>query len=404
MDLIRKKEIIMATINEVKQQVYALAEQNIDLYNHICDEIFKHPELGGEEFYSSQFLVDEMKKRGFRVQYPYGGLATAFRCEIGEGHPKIAFLAEYDALPGYGPNRDQNGHACGHNWIAASTFGAADVLAQLKEHFKGTIVYIGTPAEESTGGKVDLVNAGCFNDIDAAFQMHLTSGKTLLNGSGLAIDSLEFTFEGKAAHASGRPWDGINALDAAYLMINGINALRQHVTPDTRIHGIIADGGAAPNIVPAHAVYKVFTRAADRDYLNTVTQKVINCAKGAELMTGAKMSYRFYENSFDNLVCNPVLVKQMAKNLDAIGYTNYTTEIPPLTGSTDLGNVSRVTPTCYVDIDVGNTDNCNCHDEAFLVHCNDELAYKTNLTAIKAMAACALDVFMDAELLASLKK
>ena len=394
----------MATINEVKQQVYALAEQNIDLYNHICDEIFKHPELGGEEFYSSQFLVDEMKKRGFRVQYPYGGLATAFRCEIGEGHPKIAFLAEYDALPGYGPERNQNGHACGHNWIAASAFGAADVLAQVKEHFNGTIVYIGTPAEEGTGGKVDLVNAGCFEDIDAAFQMHLTSGSTQLNGSSLAIDSLEFTFEGKAAHAAGAPWDGINALDAAYLMINGINALRQHVTPDTRIHGIIEDGGAAPNIVPAHAVYKVFCRAADRDYLNTVTEKVINCAKGAELMTGAKMSYRFYENSFDNLNCNPVLVEQMAKNLEAIGYTTFGKDKQAPSGSTDLGNVSRVVPTCYVSLDVENTDGSSCHNEAFLAHVDGELAYKANLTAIKAMAACALDVFMDAELLASIAK
>lgn len=386
-------------INELKNKAFALAEENIDLYNHICDEIFKHPEMGNEEYYSSKFLVTEMEKRGFRVQYPYGGLDTAFRCEIGEGSPKIAFLAEYDALPGYGPNKDQPGHACGHNWIAACTFGAADVLAQLKEHFNGTIVYIGTPAEEGTGGKVDLVNAGCFEDIDAAFQMHLTGAeKTELNGSSLAIDSLEFTFEGKATHAAGAPWDGINALDAAYLMINGINALRQHVKPDTRIHGIIAEGGMAPNIVPNHAVYKVFCRAADRDYLNTVTQKVINCAKGAELMTGATMSYRYYENSFDNLNCNPVLVEVMANNLTAMGYTNFGKEKKEPSGSTDLGNVSRVVPTCYVSLNVENTDGSTCHNEAFLAHVNGELAYKANLTAIKAMAASAIDVLLNEEI------
>lgn len=386
-------------INELKNKAFALAEENIDLYNHICDEIFKHPEMGNEEYYSSRFLVEEMEKRGFRVQYTYGGLDTAFRCEIGEGSPKIAFLAEYDALPGYGPNKDQPGHACGHNWIAACTFGAADVLAQLNEHFNGTIVYIGTPAEEGTGGKVDLVNAGCFEDIDAAFQMHLTGAeKTELNGSSLAIDSLEFTFEGKAAHAAGAPWDGINALDAAYLMINGINALRQHVKPDTRIHGIIAEGGMAPNIVPNHAVYKVFCRAADRDYLNTVTQKVINCAKGAELMTGATMSYRYYENSFDNLNCNPVLVEVMANNLTAMGYTNFNKEKKEPSGSTDLGNVSRVVPTCYVSLNVENTDGSTCHNEAFLAHVNGELAYKANLTAIKAMAASAIDVLMNEEI------
>ena len=392
-------------INELKNKAFALAEENIDLYNHICDEIFRHPEMGNEEYYSSKFLVTEMEKRGFRVQYPYGGLDTAFRCEIGEGSPKIAFLAEYDALPGYGPNKDQPGHACGHNWIAACTFGAADVLAQLKEHFNGTIVYIGTPAEEGTGGKVDLVNVGCFDDIDAAFQMHLTgSEKTELNGSSLAIDSLEFTFEGKAAHAAGAPWDGINALDAAYLMINGINALRQHVKPDTRIHGIIAEGGMAPNIVPNHAVYKVFCRAADRDYLNTVTQKVINCAKGAELMTGATMSYRYYENSFDNLNCNPVLVEVMANNLTAMGYTNFNKEKKEPSGSTDLGNVSRVVPTCYVSLNVENTDGSTCHNEAFLAHVNGELAYKANLTAIKAMAASAIDVLMNEEIRNAISK
>lgn len=392
-------------INELKNKAFALAEENIDLYNHICDEIFKHPEMGNEEYYSSKFLVTEMEKRGFRVQYPYGGLDTAFRCEIGEGSPKIAFLAEYDALPGYGPNKDQPGHACGHNWIAACTFGAADVLAQLKEHFNGTIVYIGTPAEEGTGGKVDLVNAGCFEDIDAAFQMHLTGAeKTELNGSSLAIDSLEFTFEGKAAHAAGAPWDGINALDAAYLMINGINALRQHVKPDTRIHGIIAEGGMAPNIVPNHAVYKVFCRAADRDYLNTVTQKVINCAKGAELMTGAKMSYRYYENSFDNLNCNPVLVEVMANNLTAMGYTNFGKEKKEPSGSTDLGNVSRAVPTCYVSLNVENTDGSTCHNEAFLAHVNGELAYKANLTAIKAMAASAIDVLLNEEIRKAIAK
>lgn len=394
----------MSNIQEVKQQAYRLAEENIALYNHICDEIFHHPELGNQEFYSSRFLVAEMEKRGFRVQYPYGGLDTAFRCEIGEGHPKVAFLAEYDALPGYGPNKNENGHACGHNWIAACTFGAADVLARLTEHFEGTIVYIGTPAEEGTGGKADLVKAGCFDDIDAAFQMHLTSGTTELNGRSLAIDSLEFTFEGVAAHAAGNPWKGVNALDASYLLFTGINALRQHITPDARIHGIIEEGGVAPNIVPSHCVCKFFVRAADRDYLNSLTEKVINCARGAELMTGAKMSYRYFENSFDDLRCNPVLVDCMAHNLDDIGYTTYNKEEKAPSGSTDLGNVSRVVPTCYVSLDVENTDGSACHEEPFLCHVNSELAYTANLRAVKAMAATALDVLMNAEVRQAIAK
>lgn len=377
-------------INTLKQKAFAIAEENIGLYDHICDEIFRHPELGNKEFYSSKFLVEEMEKRGFRVQYPYGGLETAFRCEIGSGSPRVAFLAEYDALPGYGPNKDQNGHACGHNWIAACTFGAADVLAHLTEYFDGTIVYIGTPAEETVGGKIDLVNAGCFNDIDAVFQMHLTSGETQLNNRTLAMDSIEFTFEGVAAHAAGNPWKGVNALDAAYLTFTGINALRQHVTPDTRIHGIIEEGGVAPNIVPSHSVCKFYIRAASREYLNTLTEKVINCARGAELMTGAKMSWRFFENPYDDLRCNPELVELMAANLDTLGVP-YNKELKAPGGSSDLGNVSHVCPTCYVSMDVGNTDGSACHEEPFLTHVNSGEAYDKNLKAVKAMAATALD-------------
>ena len=133
-------------LKALKELAYKAAEENIGLYNNVCNEIFTHPELGNREHYSSAFLTSEMEKLGFRVQYPYSGLETAFRCEIGSGSPKVAFLAEYDALPGYGPNNDQNGHACGHNWIAACTFGAADVLRRISEHFDGTVVFIGTPA------------------------------------------------------------------------------------------------------------------------------------------------------------------------------------------------------------------------------------------------------------------
>ena len=393
----------MSNIHDLKLQAYELAEQNIKLYDNICDVIFNHPELGSEEYFSSQFLVDEMKKRGFRVTAPYGGVETAFRCEVGEGHPKVAFLAEYDALPGYGPNKDQNGHACGHNWIAACTFGAADVLAQLKEHFDGTIVYIGTPAEETVGGKVDLVKAGAFDDIDAVFQMHLTTGETELNSRSLAIDSVEFTFEGVASHAAGAPWKGVNALDAAYLTFTGINALRQHITPDARIHGIIEEGGVAPNIVPNHTVAKFFVRAADREYLNELTQKVINCAKGAELMTGAKMSWRYFENSFDDLKNNQLLVDKMAANLDELGVP-YNKELKAPSGSSDLGNVSHICPTCYVSMDVGNEDGSSCHEEAFLQYVNSELAYDKILKAVKAMSATALDVLLDKSLQKAIKK
>lgn len=384
------------TIQELKQGVFRLAEENKAVYEEISTELYEHPELSGQEMESSAYLVRKMQERGFRVQYPYGGIATAFRCEIGEGHPKVAFLAEYDALPGYGPGKDQPAHACGHNWIAASTFGAADVLAKVSEHFSGTIVYLGTPAEETIGGKIDLVHAGCFEDIDAVFQMHLQGGAmSELNSSSLALDSVEFSFEGKAAHGAANPWDGINALDAVNLTFAGINALRQHVTPDVRMHGIVSEGGLAPNIVPAHAAAKFYIRAASRDYLNDLTQKVIRIAKGAELMTGAIMSYRFFENPFDDLRCDETLTACVAEGMHLVGAEPYNTAFSGSTGSTDIGNVSQVCPTNYVAMGLGNTDGSDIHQADFLAQVNGPLAYDKLQKAIKAMAAAALDVFAD---------
>ena len=180
------------------------------------------------------------------------------------------------------------------------TFGAAVVLGRIADELGCRALWIGTPAEETIGGKIDLVRAGAFEGVDLVLQMHL-GAHTELYAHSQAMDSIEFTFEGRAAHAAAAPERGINALDACNLTFAGVNCLRQHVTPDVRMHGIISEGGVAPNIVPSHCVVKFYVRAAHRSYLDTVTEKVINIARGAELMTGAKMSYRFFENPFDEL-------------------------------------------------------------------------------------------------------
>lgn len=280
-------------IKNIKKRAYDIENELGTEIEEVCDFIFNNPELGEEEYISSKYLVDKMKEYGFDTTYPYCNLDTAFRAELGDNDgPTIAFLAEYDALPGYGENKEA-GHACGHNWIAASTLGACIVLSKLKEDFKGKIVLIGTPAEETTGGKCDLVKAGAFDDIDICYQMHIEAFNNI-NCRALAIDSLEFSFEGVAAHAASHPHMGVNALDAVQLTYAGINALRQHVKSDVRIHGIVSNGGEAPNIVPEKAACKFFVRASERSYLNEVTKKVINCAKGAELMTGAKLTYRYF--------------------------------------------------------------------------------------------------------------
>ena len=379
---------------QLKARVFALADEMQPLFEEVCDAVFRHPELGLAETWSSDYLVRMIADQGFSVQKPYCELETAFRAEKGKGGPKIAFLAEYDALPGYGPAKDQTGHACGHNWIAASSFGAAAVLGRLADELGCTAVWIGTPAEETVGGKVDLVRAGAFDDVDLVLQMHL-GDRTELRPHFLAMDSVEFTFEGVATHASNTPERGVNALDACNLTFCGINALRQHITPDARIHGIITQGGVAPNITPSHCVARFYVRAARRDYLNGLTEKVINCARGAELMTGAKMSYRYFENPFDDLNNCAPLLPVMEANLRAAGVEEFRDPEPNSAGSSDIGNVSHVCPTLYIPMETGNTDGSCCHDEAFLAHVNGPEAYRALNRGVKGMAATAVDALCD---------
>ena len=181
------------------------------------------------------------------------------------------------------------------------------------------------------------MRAGAFDDVDLVLQMHL-GDRTELHPHFLAMDSIEFTFEGVATHASNTPERGVNALDACNLTFCGINALRQHITPDARIHGIITQGGVAPNITPSHCVARFYVRAARREYLNSLTEKVINCARGAELMTGAKMSYRYFENPFDDLNNCAPLLPRMEANLRAAGVEEFRDPEPNSAGSSDIGN------------------------------------------------------------------
>ena len=382
-------------IAELKELLYQAEEEISELGERVSHEIFAHPELGDEEFYSADYLTGEMKKLGFEIAYPYCGVPTAFRCEYGDKEgPKVAFVAEYDALPGYGPNHDQNGHACGHNWIAGSTVQAAAALARIKDHFKGKVVLIGTPAEETCGRKIDIAAKGGFDDIDAAFQIHLGSYNAV-ECVALACTDVTFTFHGKATHASSSPEEGINALDACNLTFMGVNALRQHVTSDVRIHGIIKEGGRACNIVPDRCEMQYFIRAANKDYLETVIQKVINCAKGAELMTGARLEWKRCPNTFYDYKRIPALQSKFRENMEAQGVSGFETESIYHSGSTDIGNVSYSCPTAYGYLGTKDFSPAEVHDAAFLdVACSDFSDRLIHIGA-RAMAATALDVLCD---------
>lgn len=374
--------------NDLLESAYDALEERIWAIN---EDIFAHPELSFEEHHAAELLADTAESLGFAVERRYAGFDTAFRAVYGSGKPVVAFLAEYDALPGYGPER-KPAHACGHSWIAATSFGAAAVTMELLKQMPGTVMLYGTPAEETTGPKVNLVRQGCFDGVDAVFQMHLSGNKTALRPQALALDPIGVTFKGKAAHAASAPQNGINALDACNLTFCGVNALRQHVTPDVRMHGIITEGGTAPNIVPALCSMRWYLRAADRGYLNGLREKFINCLRGAALMTGAEMEWQLFENSFDDIVNDDHLLALMEKNLVDLGEVDLDRSIPAPFGSSDIGNVSHVVPTVYVSYWAGNDDGADIHDERFLQHVTSDATHQRIRTAVLAMARSAADV------------
>lgn len=351
----------------------------------ICEYIYNHAELGNEEFESSQYLVRVLKENGFKVQYPYFDIPTSFSAEYKKGAgKKIAFLPEYDALPGYGENKDEVKHACGHNWISATCVGAALLLKD--SDFDGTIVVIGTPAEETTGVKCELVDKGAFDDIDGVIQMHL-GAENNIDVKTLAMDSYEFNFNGVASHAAAYPELGVNALDAVNLMFAGVNALRQHMKSDARVAGIITNGGEACNIVPDHCSCRFYIRAKEKSYVKQLTEKILNCAKGACLMTGCTVDYHTFENSYDNLVYDPELKNLLKKNLNL----NFVLNDEEASGSSDIGNVSQVCPTVYCEIETGANPKVYAHNESFLEYVHGENALDTLKKATIAMAQTALE-------------
>jgi len=395
------KDAIMNT-EEKKKTAKKIAEASRRKFEQISDYIFKHPECGGNEYQSAEYLVELMRKEGFKVTYPFGSESTAFRAEKENGAgPTICFLAEYDALPGYGDDGGP-GHACGHNWIAASSAGAVITLSEMIDEVLGKIVLIGTPAEETYNGKVNMIKDGCFDDIDIVIESHLEM-ETEITMTSLAMDAVEFDFKGKAVHASQYPHEGINALDAVLLTYAGVNSLRQHVLPDVRIHGIISEGGKAPNIIPDKAVCQFYVRGKDRAYLNTVTEKVIDCAKGAALMTGAELTHRMMEAPVDNIVTIPILVNLAEENLrnNEFVQVHRTKDIMP--GSTDIGNVSNMLPTLYMEIGLDADQPFSVHTQTAMEYANSKYAYKKLNQIIKSMCGIAIDLFDKPELVEKAK-
>lgn len=312
----------------------------------MSDYLFHHPELGDQEFNSMKLLTNFLQEHQFNVEKGIVGRETAFKAtyDSQKDGPTIAYLAEYDALPGVG-------HGCGHNMIGTMSVGAGVLLSKVIDEIGGRVVVLGTPAEETNGAKVPMAEQGIFDDIDAAMILH-PSDESYESGDSLAMDALQFTYRGKTSHAAASPEKGINALNGVIELFNGINALRQHVTSDVRMHGIITEGGVAANVVPDKAVAQFYIRAKDRNNLNNVVEKVMNIAQGASLVTGATVEIENYELSYDNMITNQTLSQLFTKNLGAAGVQKVH-KAKLSSGSIDMGNVSQVVPAIhpYIGLD-----------------------------------------------------
>ena len=323
---------------KVQDGVESQRRQLIQLSLNIHD----NPELGFKEEKASAWLTSYLGNSGFHVERGIAGLATAFRATYGEVSPRIALLAEYDALP-------KIGHGCGHNIIGVSAVGAAVASKSIIDQLGGSIVVLGTPGEEVFGGKIDMVKAGIFKEIDVAMIVHPNT-RNMPTEDALACSSLEAEFFGRAAHAAGQPHRGINALDAMILAFTSINSLRQHIRGDARIHGIITDGGEAPNIVPAHSAAVFLVRALDDDYLAELKNKVLNCFTGASVASGARLEYRWRDRTYAPMKNNMTLAGLFKQNLESLGRKVEAFDPHFGLGSTDMGNVSQVVPSIHATV------------------------------------------------------
>lgn len=380
----------------MKNHINEAIEQSRQQFYKISQYIGSNPELGHEEFKASKALTDELKSHNFSVSVGTCGLPTAFEAVFDSGieGPSIGLMAEYDALP-------EIGHACGHHLIGTMSIAAAIGLSKVLKHTGGKVYVYGTPAEETRGGKVTMAEQGVFDHLDVALMAH-PYYQHEKSGASLAMDAIQFEFFGKAAHAASSPHEGINALDAVIQTFNSINALRQHVKSDVRIHGIIPEGGKAANVVPDHAIAQFYVRANSRSYVNEVVEKVKACAKGAALATGARLETSFYELSYDDLITNETLSTVFTNNLIDLGIVPNEIHDKGDGGSLDMGNVSQVCPSIHPYIKICDQPFA-CHTIEFRDAAMTEPAFEGMILGAKTLAYTAYDVLTNKNLLQQIK-
>lgn len=374
-----------------KKQACASIDALAEVLINASHEIHANPELNFKEHHAHDLLTSVLESNGLETQRAAYGLDTAFEARAGSQGPVIAVLCEYDALPDIG-------HACGHNIIATAGLGAGLVLAPLAEQLGGQLRVLGTPAEEGGGGKVLMLQRGAFVDVNAAMMVH-PAGSEVERITSLAIEQLEVRYTGKASHAAAAPEKGINALDGAVLGYNNIAALRQHIAPDERIHGIFTDGPAKANIVPHHAGANWYMRSPTRAGLAALKDRVVRCLEAGALAAGCTMEYTWVERPYDDVIDSRPLLEAYIANAQSLGRDPRPESETAIVGSTDMGNVSYAVPSIHPMIKVAPEETA-IHTVDFEQCAGGPQGDQGVIDGAKAMAMTVIDCWTKPEILA----
>lgn len=369
-----------AVKDRIGARITEIAPRLITLSNYLHDD----PELGWQEFRSSAAVAGVLADHGFTVERPYLGLETAFRATSGTGEFTIGFLAEYDALPGLG-------HACGHNLIAAMSVGGAIGLAEAATELGITVEVIGTPAEEGGGGKIELLDRGAFTELDFALMAH-PAPVDVAEAEPFAVAHWHVEYTGRAAHAAAYPERGINANDAFLIAQVALGLLRQQLPKTVRVHGVMTNGGEAPNAIPAKTEGRWYVRAETTEELLSVEQKVINCFEAGALATGAQLSITPESRRYSEMRTDEAALEAYRANAEALGRDF---DVDPVAAtmnraSTDMGNVSQIVDAIHPYIGVGG--EASNHQAAFAESCVGERAERTLIDGATALAWTAADI------------
>src|ERR687897_632661 len=372
---------------DAKARLAAEVDRRRELLLDVSHQIHAHPELGYEERFAHDLLTRVLEQEGLAVTRSARGIDTAFEATAGATEPSVAVVCEYDALPGIG-------HACGHNVIAAAGLGAGLAAAALASDLGGRVLVVGSPAEEGGGGKVRLIDGGAFAGVDAALMVH-PADADLTAMDVIAVHEVAVTYTGEAAHAAAFPDRGRNALDAAVLGYVNVAALRQHIAPGERIHGIISDGGDKPNIVPAFARSQWMVRSPTLATLERLKERFLACIQAGADAAGCELQVDWSDVVYADMVDNQVIVERYRANAEALGrVVRPPSSTRRVVGSTDMGNVSYAVPAIHPMIQVA-PPGVSIHTPAFAGFAGGPEGDRAVVDGAKALAFTVADLWLD---------